>query len=46
MTLADLAILFRPFGFLTPKDYKTVWLSNILALNVLDEGHSRSVRAH
>ena len=30
-----LDILFRPFGFLTPKDLLNYWLSNILALSVV-----------
>ena len=36
-----LTILFKPFGFLAPKDFKMIWLSNIMALSVLDEGYSR-----
>ena len=35
-----LAILFRPFGFRSPKDFKIISLSNILALSVPDEGYS------
>jgi hypothetical protein len=37
-----LAFLLRPFGFLVPKDLKiiNIWLSNILALRVPDEGYS------
>jgi hypothetical protein len=38
-----LAILFRSFGGLAPKDLKNVWLSNILALSVPDAGYSRNV---
>ena len=30
----QMAILFRPFGFLAHKDLKIIWLSNILALSV------------
>jgi hypothetical protein len=29
--------------FLAPKDFKIIWLSNILALSVPDEGYSRNV---
>jgi hypothetical protein len=36
-----LAILFRPFGFLAPKDFEIIWLSNILALSVPDKVYSR-----
>jgi hypothetical protein len=35
-----LAILFRFFGFLAPKDVRIIRLSNILALSVSDEGYS------
>jgi hypothetical protein len=28
-----LAILFRTFGFLASKDFKIIWLSNLLTLN-------------
>jgi hypothetical protein len=41
----NLAILFRVFGFLAHKDFKIIWLSNILALIVPDEGYSRNVPA-
>jgi hypothetical protein len=34
------AILFKPFGFLAPKDFYIIWLSNILTLSVPDEGYS------
>jgi hypothetical protein len=40
MTLAD-TILFRPFSCLVPKDFKIVWLSNILSMSVCDESYSR-----
>jgi hypothetical protein len=33
---------FRHFGFLAPKDFQIIWLSNILALSVPDECYSRS----
>jgi hypothetical protein len=36
-----LAIL-EPFGVLPPKDYKIIWLSNILALIVSDKAYSRN----
>jgi hypothetical protein len=29
-----------PFDFLAPKDFKIIWLSNILALSLHDEGYS------
>jgi hypothetical protein len=32
----------RPFGFLAPKHFKIIWLSNILTLNISDEGYSRN----
>jgi hypothetical protein len=35
-----LAILFQLLGFLAPKDFHIIWLSNILALSVPDEGFS------
>ena len=35
--------MFRSFNFLAPKYFKIVWLSNILALSVPDEGYSRNV---
>jgi hypothetical protein len=38
-----LAILFRPFVFLAPKDLKIIWLSNILALSIPHEAYSRNV---
>ena len=31
-----------PFSFLAPKDFKIIWLSNILTLSVADEGYSRN----
>jgi hypothetical protein len=37
-----LAILFRPFGVLPPKDFKIICLSNILALSVPYEGYIRN----
>ena len=40
--LPILAILFRPFGFLAPKGFKIIWLSNILDLSVPDEGYCRN----
>jgi hypothetical protein len=36
-----LAIL-EPFGVLPPKDYKIIWLSNMLALIVPDKAYSRN----
>jgi hypothetical protein len=33
-----LAIVFRLLGFLAPKDFNIIWLSNILVLSVPDEG--------
>lgn len=29
-----LAILFRPFGYLAPRDFKIIWLSNVVTMNV------------
>jgi len=37
-----MAVLFMPFGFLGPKDLKIIWLSNILALSVPDQGNYRN----
>ena len=34
--------LFRPFGFLSPKDFTIIWLSNILALSVPDKGYFKN----
>jgi hypothetical protein len=34
--------MFRPFGFLAPKDFKIILVSNILSLGVPDEGYSRN----
>jgi hypothetical protein len=41
-----LDILFMPFGFLAPEYFKIIWLSNILALSVYDEGHSVHDEGH
>ena len=35
-----------PFGFLAPEYFKIIWLSNILALSVYDEGHSVHDEGH
>ena len=46
MTLAEFGysvILLRAFGFLAPKDCKIIWLSDILALSISDEGYSLSI---
>ena len=37
-----LAILFMPFGFIAPKDFTIVCLSNILVSSIFDEGYSRN----
>jgi len=29
-----MSILFRPFGFLAPKDFDITWLSNLLIMSV------------
>ena len=34
-----ISILFRPFGFLAPKDFYIIWLLNILVLSLADEGY-------
>jgi len=34
-------ILFRPFGFIAPKHFKIIWLSNLSTVSVPDEGYSR-----
>jgi len=42
MTLADNGYpVYRPFGLFSPKDFKIIWLSNLLSLSVLDEDYSR-----
>jgi hypothetical protein len=33
----------RLFGFLAPKHFKIIWLSNLSILSVPDEGYSRNV---
>jgi hypothetical protein len=33
-----------PFDFLAPKDFKNIWLSNILALSVPNEGYFRNAQ--
>jgi len=38
VNLADFGILFRPFGFVTPRNFL---FSNFLASSVPDEGYSR-----
>jgi len=35
-----LAIMFRPFGFLAPKDLYIIWFSDSLVSSVPDEGYS------
>ena len=35
-----LAMLFRPFGFLSPKDFSIIWLPNLLTLSIPDEWYS------
>ena len=37
-----LAILLRPFGFIAPKHFKIIWLSNLSNLSVPDEGFARN----
>jgi hypothetical protein len=37
-----LGIMFRPFGLLAPKDFKIVWLYNILTA-IPDEYYSKNV---
>ena len=34
--------MFGPFVYFAPKDSKSIWLPNIFALSVLDEGYSRN----
>jgi hypothetical protein len=43
-----LVILFRSFGLLklAPKDFKIIWLSDIMVLSVPDEGYSRNHGVH
>lgn len=38
-----LAIRFRPFDLLVPKDFQIIWLSNLFILRVPGEGYYRSV---
>jgi len=35
--------LFRPFGFISLKHFKLIWLSNLWILSVLDEVYSRNM---
>jgi hypothetical protein len=37
-----LAILFRSFSFIAPKEFYIIWLSNLSTLSVPDEGFSRN----
>ena len=37
-----LAIMFRSFNILAPKDFLIIWLPNLLILSVPDKGYSRS----
>jgi hypothetical protein len=37
-----LPFLFGSFGFPATKDFKIIWLSNILTLSVPDEGYSKN----
>jgi hypothetical protein len=30
--------MFKPFGFIGPKDFQIIWLSNLSTLSVPDEG--------
>ena len=39
MTLPIVDILFRPFGFIAPKDFYIIWLSNLPIMSVPDEGY-------
>jgi hypothetical protein len=34
--------MLPPFGFLAPKDFQIIWLSNLLILSVHDEGYFRN----
>jgi hypothetical protein len=38
-----LTILFKPFGFLAPKGFSVMSLSNCLILSVPDEGYTKNV---
>jgi hypothetical protein len=38
-----LSILFRLFDFLASKDFKIIWLSNILTLSIPNVGYCRNV---
>ena len=38
--------MFRPFGFLTPKDFLFICISNLLTLSVPDECYPRTRFAH
>ena len=38
-----LLFLFRLFDLLAPKDFKIIWLSNLLIMSVPDKGYSREV---
>ena len=40
MTLAIVAIMFKPFGLIAPIIF--IWLSNLLIWGVSDEGYSRN----
>jgi hypothetical protein len=42
MTVGILAILFKSFGFITPKYFKIIWFSNLWTLSVPYAGYSRN----
>jgi len=42
MTVGILAILFKSFGFITPKYFKIIWLSNLSTLSVPYARYSRN----
>jgi hypothetical protein len=35
--------LFRPFGFLAPKDFSIIWLSDLLTMSILNEGYFKNM---
>jgi hypothetical protein len=46
MDFTDLAIPFRPYSLLPPKDFYIIWLSHLFIMSVPDEGYYKATRAH
>jgi hypothetical protein len=42
VTIAVIGYLFRPFGFIAPKHFQIIWLSNLSICSVPADGYSRN----